>query len=143
MTPNDAQRTPWPQNDLRHFERRLVEERERAVAESGRMSDANRTSLEDATGELTTQRLHMADIGTETFEQEQNMMFASREGQLVQQIDDALRRLYKTPEAFGMCTDCGQRIARERLDAIPHVATCVQCKQTWEGSSADRPAAEA
>ena len=74
----------------------------------------------------------MADIGTESFEREQGFLLAGREGQLLWHIDQALRRLYKSPETFGQCEQCGTRIAFERLDAIPYVPRCVDCKQDWE-----------
>jgi RNA polymerase-binding transcription factor DksA len=98
----------------------------------GQFGEELGTSLEAATGELTSWRFHMADIGTETFEREQNFLLASREGQLLWHIDEALRRLYGAPETFGVCEQCGTRIAFERLDAIPYVVRCVDCKQGWE-----------
>jgi RNA polymerase-binding transcription factor DksA len=32
-----------------------------------------------------------------------------------------------------VCEECGERIGYERLDAIPYVTRCVNCKQSWEG----------
>jgi DnaK suppressor protein len=134
MAAND-QRTvesAWSSKELRHFEQRLVDERERALAQLGQFGADLGTSLEEATGDLTSWRFHMADLGTEAFEREQNFLLASREGQLLWHIDAALRRLYKSPETFGVCEQCGNRIAFERLDAIPYVPRCVACKQVWE-----------
>jgi DnaK suppressor protein len=122
----------WSTEELLHFEQRLVEERKRALVQMGQFGEELGTSLEAATGELTSWRFHMADIGTETFEREQNFLLASREGQLLWHIDEALRRLYGAPETFGVCEQCGTRIAFERLDAIPYVVRCVDCKQGWE-----------
>jgi DnaK suppressor protein len=48
-----------------------------------------------------------------------------------------LRRLYRSPETFGRCDECGKEIGYDRLDAIPYVVRCVDCKQDWEGSRAD------
>ena len=126
----------WGQRELKHFETRLLEERARAVAQMAQFGAQLGVSEEEATGELTSWRFHMADIGTETYEQEQRMLMTSREGRLLWLIDEALRRLYRSPATFGMCDECGQQIAYERLDAIPYVPRCVNCKQDWESGQA-------
>jgi len=103
----------------------------------GRFGEMFSNSQEAATGELTTWRFHMADVGTETYEQEKNYLLASREGRLVWNIDESLRRLYSSPETFGQCDRCGQAIGYDRLDAIPYVSHCVACKQEAEGGQAE------
>ena len=122
----------WTAEELGHFEKRLLEERKRALAQMAQFDDTLGMSEEEATGELTLWRFHMADIGSETFEREQNFLLASREGRLLWHIDETLRRLYRSPETFGRCDECGRKIAFERLDAIPYVTRCVHCKQDWE-----------
>lgn len=127
-----ASGSAWSTQELQHFEQRLVDERRQAMAQMGQFGDQLGTTLEAASGELSSWRFHMADIGSETFEREQSFLLASREGQLLWHIDEALRRLYKSPQTFGTCEQCGTRIGFERLDAIPHVTRCVRCKQDWE-----------
>jgi RNA polymerase-binding transcription factor DksA len=127
----------WGERDLQHFEKRLLEERKRALAQMHQFEESFGVSQEAADGELTSWRFHMADEGTDTYEQEQNFLLASREGRLLWHIDEALRRLYKSPERFGRCDSCGKVIGFERLDAIPYVVRCVDCKQDWEGGRAD------
>jgi RNA polymerase-binding protein DksA len=128
----DKQASGWSERELKHFEERLLDERTRAVAQMGEFQDQVGVSQEDATGEMSSWRFHMADLGTETYEREQSFLLASREGRLLWHIDEALRRLYRSPETFGICEECGQRIGYERLDAIPYVTRCVNCKQDWE-----------
>jgi DnaK suppressor protein len=124
--------TPLDRETLAHFEKRLIEERKRALHELGRFSEAFSASVTDAGGELTNYPFHMADLGTDAMEQEKNFLLASQEGRLVWHIDEALRRLYRTPETFGRCESCGQAIAYERLDALPHARYCIRCKQREE-----------
>jgi len=133
----DAPRPAWSARDLKHFEDRLLDERKRAVAQMGQFQDQLGTSQNDAAGEMTSWRFHMADVGSESFEREQSFLLASREGRLLWHIDEALRRLYQTPEKFGRCEECGTTIGYERLDAIPYVVRCVNCKEHWEGARAD------
>ena len=134
MATNDrgTDQSAWSREQLLHFEQRLVDERKRALEQMGQFDDQLGTSITEASGELGSWRFHMADLGSENQEREQSFLFASREGQLLWHIDEALRRLYKSPETFGMCEACGKQIAYERLDAIPYVPRCVDCKQDWE-----------
>jgi RNA polymerase-binding protein DksA len=127
----------WSQRDLKHFEQRLLSERKRAMAQMAQFDDQLRISQDDTDGEVANWRFHMADEGSDTFEREQNFLLASREGQLVWHIDQALRRLYASPERFGQCESCSAKIGFERLDAIPYATHCVNCKQEWEGGRAD------
>jgi DnaK suppressor protein len=129
-------RTSSPQQ-VEYFERRLLEERDRVLIQLRAFDSQLGTSQEAADGELTNYPFHMADDGTDTYEQEQSSILATREGRLLYQIDQALRRLYRSRETFGQCDECGKEIGFERLDAIPYVVRCVDCKQDWEGSRAD------
>jgi RNA polymerase-binding transcription factor DksA len=119
---------------IAHFQQRLLEERKRALRELGRLGETFGASQTEADGDLTNYPFHMADQGTDTMEQETNFLLASQEGRLVWHIDEALRRLYRTPESFGRCESCGRAIAHERLDALPHARYCIDCKQREEGA---------
>jgi len=132
---NGGQVPAWTKAQLDRFEQRLLDERKTAVEQMAQFDETMGKSQEAQDGELTSWRFHMADEGTDTYEREQTFLLASREGELLWQIDQALRRLYKAPETYGRCDDCGRQIAEERLDAIPYVATCVDCK----AHSEDRP----
>src|SRR5687768_13803338 len=111
--------------ELKHFEKRLLEERKLALAQMARFDEQLGTSQTDADGELTSWPFHMADEGTDAFEREQTFLLASREGRLLWAIDEALRRLYRSPETFGRCDNCGKPIPYERLDAIPYTTRCL------------------
>lgn len=127
----------WNKRQLEHFEKRLQDERKRAVAQLEQFGQDLRVSQEDSDGEVASWRFHMADEGTDTYEREQAFLLASREGRLLWHIDEALRRMYKTPDRYGRCDECGNTIAYERLDALPYAKNCVSCKQDWEGGRAD------
>jgi DnaK suppressor protein len=87
---------------------------------------------EASDGDLSAYSFHMADQGTDAMEREKAFLFASKEGRFLWHIDQALRRLYKSPETFGKCHQCGDEIAFERLDALPHARYCIKCKQREE-----------
>ena len=119
---------PMPKKQLQHFEKRLMEERRRAVKELGHYGESSK----DNDGDLSSYSFHMADQGTDAMEREKAFLFASQEGRFLWHIDEALRRLYRQPEAFGKCHNCGKDIAFERLDALPHARYCIDCKQREE-----------
>jgi DnaK suppressor protein len=123
--------------DRQRIEMRLREERARALDSIAEFDRAREMSLLDETGELTLYRLHPADVGSETMEQEQQFLIASNEGRRLWDIDEALRRLYSEPERFGVCERCGKDIEMERLEVIPWATLCVEhqidAEQVTEG----------
>ena len=120
------------------IEKVLLRERERVLEAIGQF-DANNENLQDRASELSVYRFHLADIGTEAHEQEKDFALASMEGRRLYEIDDALRRLYKTPEAFGVCERCGKDIEEARLEVVPEARLCSDCQSQVEAGS-DQPA---
>jgi DnaK suppressor protein len=108
-------------------EQRLLQERERTNRALERYQERTRISTEDD-GELTQYKQHPADEGTDTIEQEQQMLLLAKEGDLLTAIDQALLRLYKEPESFGRCEQCGRDISMERLDLVPWATHCQDCQ---------------
>src|SRR4029077_12364555 len=80
MQTRTERRPAWPERDLKHSEKRLLEERRRATAQAQQFDHDMGQTTEDGEGEITGFRLHMADEGTETYEREQRLLMASREG---------------------------------------------------------------
>jgi DnaK suppressor protein len=108
-----------------HVERRLQEERARALRALNRSIDVHTDASEQArAGDATTAPLHMADLGTDTMQAELDASNATRVSRQLTEIDAALDRLYRAPEQFGICEDTGRDIPFERLDVIPWARTC-------------------
>ncbi len=131
-TKSEKKPKPMAKKQLQYFEKRLLEERRRVLKELGHHDELFNKSDQAADGDLSTYSFHMADQGTDAMEREKAFLFASQEGRFLWHIDQALRRLYKAPETFGKCHNCGQDIAFERLDALPHARYCIECKQREE-----------
>jgi len=107
-----------------HLEQRLREERARALRALNRsVTDSESASEQDRTGELTKMPFHMADLGTDAMNEELDASNATRMSAEVAEIDDALERLYRDPERFGICADTGREIPLERLEIIPWART--------------------
>jgi RNA polymerase-binding protein DksA len=123
---------PMSKKSLAHFEKRLLEERKRVLKELGNYTETFGATPQSADGDLSSYSFHMADQGTDAMEREKAFLFASQEGRFLWHIDEALRRLYRAPETYGRCHNCGEEIAYERLDALPHARYCIACKQREE-----------
>ena len=123
---------PMTKKNLEHFEKRLLEERKRVLKELGNYDVAFGSTPQGADGNLSAYSFHMADQGTDAMEREKAFLFASQEGRFLGHLDEALRRLSRSPETFGKCHNCGQDIAYERLDALPHARYCIDCKRREE-----------
>jgi RNA polymerase-binding protein DksA len=117
---------------LSHLEKRLLEERARVMKELGIYEKSFAGTLQSSDGDLSSYSFHMADQGTDAMEREKEFLFASKEGRYLWHVNEALRRLYKSAETFGVCQECGDPIAFERLDALPHARLCIRCKAKEE-----------
>jgi RNA polymerase-binding protein DksA len=122
--------------DKAHFEQRLLQERQKVVKQLAQFDESFSRTLQASDGDLSAYSFHMADQGTDAMEREKAFLFASKEGRLLYHIDEALRRLYKTPDKFGFCEECGSDIGNDRLDALPHARLCIDCKEREEDGDA-------
>ena len=117
---------------IAHFEKRLQEERARAMKELGHYGESFNATLQASNGDLSSYSFHMADQGTDAMEREKAFLMASKEGRFLWHLNQALGRLYTTPEKYGKCEQCGEDISYERLDALPHARLCIDCKEKEE-----------
>ena len=121
---------------LEQIERLLVREREKILRSLGRFQQQSKLSRESADADLSSYSFHMADQGTDAMEREKSFLFASKEGRYLYRIEEALRRLYKDPEGFGICHGCKKEIPFQRLEALPHARYCLDCKLREEEEKA-------
>jgi DnaK suppressor protein len=94
------------------------------------MGEALRQTGSDASGNLSNVPMHLADMGTETFEQEMSASLMTNARQLQTEVAAALDRIEQG--TFGKCQQCGKDIAEGRLQALPYVRYCVDCAQSAE-----------
>ena len=73
---------------------------------------------------------HMADAGSEVFEQEMDVSVAQG---LQMAYEDVQRALEKFEDGtYGICESCGGVIELARLEAIPEARFCLPCKSRRE-----------
>lgn len=71
-----------------------------------------------------------AAAATQVFEQQRDLALRDRAAQQLELVDAALGRL--TDGTFGTCLRCGERIAPERLEALPWAAHCIACQSALD-----------
>ncbi len=121
---------------IEHLQKRLLRERERALRSLGQFDELAKMSAEQNDSDLYSYSDHIADLGTDAMEREKMLLFASKEGRYLYRVEDALRRLYREPQKFGLCHNCGNPIDFDRLDALPHARYCLDCKMKEEQDAA-------
>jgi RNA polymerase-binding transcription factor DksA len=99
---------------------------------AGRVHDLEEEALKSSGGNLSNMPLHMADVGTDTFDQDFNIGMAQAERGIVQEIDEALKRI--ADRTYGMCMLTGKPIPKGRLAAMPWAKYTVEAARQVEKS---------
>lgn len=76
---------------------------------------------------------HMADMGTDTFEQDNTILLMNNEGETLTQIEGALERIENG--VYGSCVECSGKIPKMRLKIMPYTPFCVKCASERESTS--------
>src|SRR5262245_45762288 len=87
----------------------------------------------EASGNLSNMPIHMADLGTDNFEQEFTLGLLQNEELLLTEIEAALRRIEQGK--FGKCEECQRPIPKARLQALVYTRHCVDCARKLQQSS--------
>jgi RNA polymerase-binding protein DksA len=120
--------------DLESFRENLLSLRRRLNGDVNQLGDeALRSMGGEASGSLSNAPLHMADLGTDNFEQELTLSLLQNQEQALTEIGQALDRLDKG--TYGRCEDCGGPIPKGRLQALPYARFCVDCARKAQNSS--------
>ena len=93
-------------------------------------SEALKTSRQDSSGDLSSMPIHMADIGSDNYEQEFALGLMDSERKIVQEIYEALKRIQEG--TYGICEGTGEPIPKARLDGIPWTRYCVKYAEMLE-----------
>jgi len=118
-------------SDLTAYKDRLVALRARLRGDVSQMADATlKKSRTEGNGDLSSMPIHMADLGTDNFEQEFTISLMESEEATLENIEAALERI--EDGTYGLCEECGVKIPRKRLDAIPYTSMCVKCASQLE-----------
>ena len=119
-------------SELTIYKERLLSLRARLRGDVDQLADAAlKKSRSQANGDLSSMPIHMADIGSDNYEQEFTLSLMENEGAALQRIESSLERIEEG--TYGSCEECGVKIPKTRLNAIPYATLCIKCASRQEG----------
>ena len=122
------------QADLDGFRQQLLDLRSRLRGDVSHLThEALHETGGEASGSLSNTPIHMADLGTDNFEQEFTLGLIQNEEQALEEIGAALDRMAQ--DTFGRCEECHKDVPRARLQALPYARYCVECARKHEQSA--------
>ncbi|MBN2589245.1 MAG: TraR/DksA family transcriptional regulator [Sedimentisphaerales bacterium] len=133
MTDNKAKKGYLKPNEIEKFRALLWEKRNELL---GNVSYLEKDIKKDESSELSHIPLHMADLGTDSYEQDFAIDLMDSERKIILEIDKALQRIEKGE--YGICEIGGEEIPKARLEAIPWAKCCVKCASSSEKKSNSR-----
>ena len=74
--------------------------------------------------------IHMAERGSETWEQALTLRLSETQASILRDLDAALQRIQDG--TYGVCEAAGERIPRGRLRALPWTRYCIECARSVE-----------
>ena len=108
------------------YKQQLLALRARLRGDVTQLAEAALKGNGDA-GDLSRMPIHMADIGSDNFEQEFTLSLMEHDGSALEQIEAALERI--EDGVYGVCTECEAKIPKARLQVLPHTPHCVKCAE--------------
>jgi DnaK suppressor protein len=125
---------PLSAADIEHFKELLLQKRREIFQNVFDIEgETLKKSRLDASGDLSSMPIHMADLGTDNYEQEFALGLMDSERKILHEIDDALSRIEEG--TYGICEGTGEPIPRARLEAQPWARYCVEYARMLEEGS--------
>ena len=128
-SPNDSEKqeriSPYSDEELEYFRKIILKKRDEAEQELTTLQNLLRESMENSSDE-SAYSFHMADAGTDAQEREKTYMLFNRTKKFVRYLDDAIGRIDN--KTYGVCKVTGKKIAKGRLEAVPHTQLSIEAK---------------
>jgi DnaK suppressor protein len=117
--------------EAKEYKTLLMGLRARLRGDVNQLADAAlKKNRAEANGDLSSMPIHMADLGSDNFEQEFTLSLMENEEVTLVAVEAALERI--EAGSYGDCEECGSKIPKSRLQAIPYTALCVKCASAME-----------
>lgn len=109
---------PLSKDDIEELRNMLLHKRAEILGDVNTLqNEALRANRQDATGDLSTMPIHMADLGSDNYELEFTLGLIEGERAILKEIDEALERIRNG--TYGFCQATGNPIGKARLKAKP------------------------
>ena len=112
--------------EMKVYKERLLLIRSRLRGDVSALADAAlQKTRSEASGDLSSMPIHMADIGSDNYDQEFTLNMMQNEEDTLALIEAALERIEGA--TYGVCEECQYEIKKSRLNAIPYTPFCIDC----------------
>jgi RNA polymerase-binding protein DksA len=129
-TPRPAAKSPFGKKELEHFRQILLAKRKELI---GDISTMESQALRGQSGALSNMPQHMAEQGSEAYDQSLSLDLAAADRKLIREIDDALARI--ADGTYGICERSGKPIKQERLEELPWARYSIEAARELERQS--------
>jgi DnaK suppressor protein len=138
ISPPQTEESNLAAADIEHFKQMLLEKRGEILSSVNEMEDETlKKPRLNAAGDLSSMPIHMADIGTDNYDQEFTLGLMDGERKLLKEIDNALQRIERG--TYGICEGTGKQIPKARLEAEPWARYCVEYARQLEQGIVTEP----
>lgn len=117
---------------LDYYKQLLLEKMQEILSDVCQMEE----SVFQGGGELSTMPVHLADVGTDSYEQEFSLELMAEERKTLVEIQQALARIQNG--TFGFCEGLGTPIEENRLEAIPWTRFSLEYARLVESGKASK-----
>jgi RNA polymerase-binding protein DksA len=122
--PTPKVKTYLSSKELREFKDLLLAKRAELAGDVEHLTSEALNRKNSGVNEQSSMPIHMADLGSDTWEQDFTLGLIANEQALVREIDDALARI--ADRTYGMCVATDKPISMERLRAKPWAKYCIE-----------------
>lgn len=117
--------------DMLVYKDRLLAIRARLRGDVNAMAENALRRNGQESGELSSMPIHMADIGSDNFDQDFTLSLMEHDEDRLEMIEQALERIEEGK--YGRCEECDAVIPKARLNALPFTLFCVKCASQIQG----------
>jgi DnaK suppressor protein len=127
MEVNDTNKDRLRPAEIKKFKTMLLEKLTEIL---GNVTSMETEALHRDRSDLSNMPIHMADLGTDSYEIDNIIGLVDSERKILIEINDALGRI--EDGTYGICEGRGEPIPKQRLKAIPWARYCVACATLLE-----------
>ena len=127
MEKNESNKTKRTSAEIKKYKAMLLEKMSEIL---GNVTSMETEALQRDRSDLSNMPIHMADLGTDSYEIDNIIGLMDSERKILMEINDALSRIEEG--TYGICEGRGEPIPKDRLKAIPWARYCVACARLLE-----------
>ncbi len=128
---SDKEKTRYTPEELVEFEELITQKLDKAKQELSYIK-ATITRSADSGTDGTVGNVKVLEDGADTMEKENMNQLAARQQKFIKNLENALIRIKNG--TYGICSETGKLIPKERLRAVPHTTQSIEAKLAQDKS---------